>query len=80
MAAGGSILSFPNRGPWALEPLIDSFCPRDGIVLDPFAGSGSSLIAARNRGRRFVGIELDPEHYLTASERLAGISHHSQAA
>jgi adenine-specific DNA-methyltransferase len=66
----------------ALEPLIDAFSPGEGIVLDPFAGSGSTLIAARNRGRPFIGIELEPEHYLTASERLAAAPHrnHLQAA
>jgi site-specific DNA-methyltransferase (adenine-specific) len=64
----------------ALEPLINAFCPPEGVVLDPFAGSGSSLIAARNMRRRFIGIEIDPGHYVTASERLAGISHYRQAA
>jgi site-specific DNA-methyltransferase (adenine-specific) len=42
----------------------------DGIVLDPFCGSGSTLVAARSAGRRFIGIELDGEHFLTASRRL----------
>jgi DNA modification methylase len=54
----------------ALEPLIGTFCPTGGIVLDPFAGSGSTLIAARNIGRRYVGIELEPQHYLTSCDRL----------
>jgi DNA modification methylase len=39
-------------------------------VLDPFCGSGSTLVAARELARRFVGIELDRTHYLTASRRL----------
>jgi adenine-specific DNA-methyltransferase len=64
----------------ALEPLIGAFCSPDGIVLDPFAGSGSTLIAARNTGRRYIGIELEPEHYVTASERLASVSPHRQVA
>ncbi len=54
----------------ALEPLIRTFCKPDGIVLDPFCGSGSTLVAARNVGRRFIGIELDGEHFVTASRRL----------
>jgi DNA modification methylase len=54
----------------ALEPLIRTFCKPDGIVLDPFCGSGSTLVAARSAGRRFIGIELDGEHFLTASRRL----------
>jgi adenine-specific DNA-methyltransferase len=53
-----------------LEPLIDAFCEPAGIVLDPFCGSGSTLIAAQTMGRRFIGIELDQGHYLTASNRI----------
>jgi site-specific DNA-methyltransferase (adenine-specific) len=64
----------------ALEPLIGAFCPPEGVVLDPFAGSGSTLIAARDTGRRFIGIELEPGHYVTASERLAAVSHNRPAA
>jgi adenine-specific DNA-methyltransferase len=54
----------------ALEPLIRTFCKPDGLVLDPFCGSGSTLVAARSAGRRFIGIELDGEHFLTASRRV----------
>lgn len=57
-----------------LTPLIESFCPRGGVVLDPFAGSGSSLIAARSLGRRFLGIELDPNYHAGAVRRMNGYS------
>lgn len=71
----------PTQKPTAiLEPLIGAFCAPGGIVLDPFCGSGSTLIAARDSGRRFIGIELDPRHYLTASERLRRPVFHRQAA
>lgn len=46
--------------------------PTGGIVLDPFAGSGSTLIAAAQCGRPWVGIEKDPESAKTARERIKG--------
>jgi DNA modification methylase len=54
----------------ALKPLIEAFCPAQGTVLDPFAGSGSTLVAAQQLGRQFIGIELDQQHHRTATARL----------
>lgn len=54
----------------ALQPLIRTFCKPCGIVLDPFCGSGATLLAAKDLDRNFIGIELDDTHYLTASRRL----------
>jgi DNA modification methylase len=43
-----------------------------GVVLDPFCGSGSTLVAARDVGCAYLGIELDATHHRTAVERLHG--------
>lgn len=56
----------------ALRPLIDAFCPPDGLVLDPFCGSGSTLVAAQHLNRAYLGIEIDATHHQTATARLAG--------
>jgi site-specific DNA-methyltransferase (adenine-specific) len=53
-----------------LTPLIESFCPRGGVVLDPFAGSASTLVAARLSGRHGVGIEIEARMQATANARL----------
>lgn len=54
-----------------LEPLIRYSVPEGGVVLDPFAGSASTGIAARNLGRRAVLIEAREEQCESAAERLA---------
>jgi DNA modification methylase len=55
----------------ALRPLIESFCAPGGLVLDPFCGSGSTLAAARDTGRNWLGIELNKGHFETATRRLS---------
>lgn len=42
-----------------------------GTVIDPFCGSGSTLVAAVGEGRDCIGIELDPEHFETALRRVS---------
>lgn len=53
-----------------LLPLVDAFSRPGELVLDPFCGSGSSLVAAKQLGRRYLGIELDAGYCATARGRL----------
>jgi site-specific DNA-methyltransferase (adenine-specific) len=57
-----------------LKPLIESFCPPGGLVLDPFSGSGSTSVAAALTGRRYCGIELEDQYVAHARRRLAGVA------
>lgn len=50
--------------------LIELGCPPDGIVLDPFVGSGTTCIAAKLLGRRYIGMELNPEYANIAKLRI----------
>jgi DNA modification methylase len=58
----------------SLRPLIDAFCPVGGLVLDPFCGSGSTLVAAQTLGRNYLGIEIEETHHKTAHARLSELT------
>ena len=61
----------PTVKPIALmEYLCTLITPKNGIVLDPFMGSGSTGIGATNLGFKFIGIELEPEYYEIAKARI----------
>jgi site-specific DNA-methyltransferase (adenine-specific) len=53
------------------ERLIGLYTYRDDLVLDPFMGSGSALVAASRLGRRYVGYDLDPAYVAIARARVA---------
>ncbi len=60
--------AFPDE---LAERCIKAGCPQDGTVLDPFAGTGTTLKVARDLGRKAIGIELNAEYCDLARKRLA---------
>ena len=66
----GNKLHPTEKSPDILEPLIKSFSKKGAIVLDPFSGSASTAIAARNTERSFFAIEKDQTYYEIAKKRL----------
>jgi DNA modification methylase len=59
------------------EQLITLLTYQNDLVLDPFMGSGSSMVAARRTGRRYVGYDLDPTYVEIARQRLLEEEHPS---
>ncbi len=64
---GAHFATFP---PSLIEPCILAGCPADGLVLDPFTGSGTTGAVAVQHGRHFLGIELNPEYARMAEARI----------
>jgi len=64
---GSHFAVFP---PDLIEPIIKSSSPPNGTILDPFAGSGTALRVARKLGRKFIGIELNPEYAAMCERRV----------
>lgn len=56
-----------------METLVTESSDKGDIVLDPFCGIGSTLIAAKKHERRYVGIEIDESYYNIALKRLKGV-------
>ena len=53
-----------------VERLIKAACPEDGLVIDPYMGSGTTAEACIRTNRRFIGIELDPKYVKISCDRL----------
>lgn len=59
---------FPDQIP---RDFIKCFCPSNGIVLDPFMGSGSTAVAAAELGRHYIGFEISADYCNIAQARIA---------
>lgn len=61
----------PTQKPLGIiAPLIEYSCPVGGVVLDPFCGAGSTLRAAKDLGRKAIGIEIEEKYCEIAANRL----------
>ena len=65
--AGAHFATFP---PNLIEPCILAGCRDGGVVLDPFMGSGTTCMVAKQNGRGYIGIELNPEYVELARKRI----------
>jgi DNA modification methylase len=64
-------VGYSTQKPLALlYPIIDSSCPNDGIVLDMFMGSGTTLVASKILKRRFIGCDINDKALDICRDRL----------
>lgn len=66
---GGHYAAYP---PKLVETCLLAGCPKDGVVLDPFMGSGTTGMVAKQLDRHYIGIELNPEYKELAEARIGG--------
>jgi DNA modification methylase len=65
--SGDHFAAYPPR---LIETPIRAGCPKNGIVLDPFIGSGTTAVVAKRLGRNFIGIELNNDYIRIAKKRV----------
>lgn len=74
---GAHFATFP---PKLIEPCILAGCPAGGTVLDPFSGSATTGQVAYQRGRRYVGIDLNPDYIELSKARLVPLIESQQGS
>ena len=65
--SGAHFATFPLQ---MVEPCILAGCPKEGVVLDPFMGSGTTAVVALNNNRKYLGCELNEEYRALQKERI----------
>lgn len=64
---GAHFATFPRD---LIRPMIQAGCKSGGVVLDPFMGSGTTAIEAISQGKRYIGIDLNPQYLDIAARRI----------
>jgi len=68
---GGQSKTHPTQKPIRLMKwIVDNYSLPTDLILDPFCGSGTTCVAAKMLGRRYIGIDISPEYCKIAEERL----------
>jgi DNA modification methylase len=68
---GDEFFDHPSQKPISLiEQLIEEYSSRGDLIFDPFCGSGTTCVAAKRLGRRYIGIDISPEYCEIARKRL----------
>jgi site-specific DNA-methyltransferase (adenine-specific) len=55
---------------YIIQELVKLLSNNGDVVLDPFCGSGTTCVAAKNLGRNYLGIEINPEYVALSEERI----------
>jgi DNA modification methylase len=64
---GSHFAVFPET---LIRPMIKAGCPKGGVVIDPFIGSGTTAVESRNQFKNYIGIELNPKYIELANRRI----------
>ena len=64
---GAHFATFPED---LIRPMILAGCPKNGLVLDPFMGAGTTAVVAKKLGRNYLGIDLNPQYVEMANKRI----------
>lgn len=54
-----------------IKPIIETFTSKNDLIVDPFAGSGTTLLISNKLGRRCIGAEIDEQYFNIAKKRIA---------